>query len=313
MQRPELASRHAKRQVRVALRTAGTGKVARAARRDAVSPQQAPEGTPVHRSLQELQRRHGNRYVGQLLRHASSTSDGERTRLIEGTRSIERMRDGSPKTLLQRADDVHHQSMDDTTDTGNKYTQQLDVNKTARHVQIQLGINWAKQGNWASDLALQLFIRKVKIGVYGYLDNKFKIICTPPAIAGGAAAAIELRIDFLLYDDPSGYKIDSFGGQHGRSQMTQGGGQLFELGQDSETELPAVTSAHEFGHALLGASDEYTNAAVPGRTISNDHSIMGDFYSQGTAAAEFKVRHFQNILTTVAAQYPGYACKLAPV
>lgn len=306
MQKPDLVSRQARRQVRVALRTSGKGKAARAARRKESPSQPAPEGTPVQRSLQELQRRHGNQYVGQLLRRTSSTSDGERTG------SIERMLDRAPTTLVQR-DDVHHQSMDDTTDTGNKYTQQLDLNKTTRHVQIQLGINWAKQGTWASDAALRLFIRKVKTGVYGYLDNKFKIICTPPAIAGGAAAAIELRIDFLLYDDPSGYKIDCFGGQHGRSQMTQGGGQLFELGQASETDLPAVTAAHEFGHALLGASDEYANPAVPARTISNDHSIMGDYYAQGAAAAEFKVRHFHNILTTVAAQYPGYTCKLAPV
>ena len=40
---------------------------------------------------------------------------------------------------------------------------------------------------------------------------------------------------------------------------------------------------------------------------------MGDFYAQGAGAAEFKVRHFQNILSTVAVQYPGYTCKLAPV
>ena len=39
--------------------------------------------------------------------------------------------------------------------------------------------------------------------------------------------------------------------------------------------------------------------------ITNDHSLMGDFYTQGIAAAEIKARHFQFLVTQVAAWFPG--------
>ena len=76
--------------------------------------------------------------------------------------------------------------------------------------------------------------------------------------------------------------------------------------------MPPVYAAHEFGHALLGVSDEYANAAVPGRVISNDHSIMGDFYSQGVGQAEYKVRHFANIGREVVKDYPGHTARVVP-
>ncbi|HEX3760126.1 MAG TPA: hypothetical protein VHW23_15525 [Kofleriaceae bacterium] len=39
---------------------------------------------------------------------------------------------------------------------------------------------------------------------------------------------------------------------------------------------------------------------------------MGDFYSQGTAQAEYKVRHFQNIAREVGTDYPGHTAKVVP-
>ena len=39
---------------------------------------------------------------------------------------------------------------------------------------------------------------------------------------------------------------------------------------------------------ILGASDEYANAKVPGRTLYTDHSLMGNYYTEGAAAAEIK-------------------------
>jgi hypothetical protein len=217
---------------------------------------------------------------------------------------------GGATAAVQRKDDIHTEKISETTDTGNKYTQELNLNKTTGRVQIQLGINWVQQGTWTDDTAFQTFVRSAKTAVYGYVDNKFKIICTPSASDVGTAKPAELTIDFLLYDIDSGYKIECFGNQHGRSAMTQAGGKLYELGQTTETTLPPITVAHEFGHCLLGASDEYANSAAPGRTLTNDHSIMANYYAQGVAQAEFKVRHFDHILKTVAAQYPGYTCSL---
>lgn len=241
--------------------------------------------------------------------HADAVAD----RVVAGQSAADLLGDigtGGGTTAVQRQDDVHTENISETTDTGNKYTQELNLNKTTGRVQIQLGINWVQQGTWTDDTAFQTFVRSAKTAVYGYVDNKFQITCTPDASDAGTAKPKTLTIDFLLYDIDTGYKIECFGNQHGRSAMTQAGGKLYELGQTTETTLPPITVAHEFGHCLLGASDEYANPALPGRTLTNDHSIMANYYAQGVAQAEFKVRHFDHILKTVGAQYPGYTCSL---
>ena len=109
-------------------------------------------------------------------------------------------------------------SITGATDTGNQYTQELMVDKTSKKVQVQLGVQWVKAGTWDSEDAYQKFIRWVKTSVYGYMDNKFKIVCTPDK--GGDA--ITLSIDTLLWNDDSGYKITVHGGKPGGdSAMTQ--------------------------------------------------------------------------------------------
>jgi len=204
-------------------------------------------------------------------------------------------------------DDVTNTKISETTDTGNKYTQDLVLNKTKKSVSINLGINWTKLGTWASDDAFQKFIRRVKTAAYGYLDNKFKVVCSPSSPAAGTAP-IELPITFLLYDLDSGYPITVHGGPPGGgNSVNTAGGTFFEY--KSATELKQdVTFAHEFGHAALGASDEYANPAVPGRVLTNDHSIMANYFSQGIDKAEFKARHFQHIVSEIAKAFAGYTC-----
>ncbi len=179
----------------------------------------------------------------------------------------------------------------------------MALDKTNRHVQIQLGVKWTKKGTWSSDAAFATWIRGVKSAAYGYLDRKFKLEITP-----ASGAAFFVTIDFLLWDDDSGYEIECHGNTHGRGAMAQAGGKLYELGQATEARMPDVYAAHEFGDALLGVSDQY----VPGRVVTNDNSIMGDFYSQGVAKAEYKVRHFQNIGREVGKEYPGSKVKVVP-
>lgn len=194
-----------------------------------------------------------------------------------------------------------------TTDTGNTYTQQLEV--LPNKVQIQLGIKWVKRGTWANDEAFWQFVNWCKDTVYGYVDNKFKIVGTPNS---ASVQAFERPIEFLLYNIDHGYRIDVFGDANGGCSMGSAGGTIYQRTTSGAPQDP-VTVAHEFGHALLGQSDEYANPAVPHRTISNDHSIMGNYKVQGRAQAEFKVRHFQHILVAVAAQFPGHTCTIAAV
>jgi hypothetical protein len=209
--------------------------------------------------------------------------------------------------LIQRQDDVTSTRISETTDTGNKYTQELVLNKTKARITVELGVNWGKKGTWASDDAFNRFVRKVKTAAYSYLDNKFKVVCTPVAAAAGPLP-VELPIDFLIYDIDWGYSIDAFGGTPGGdSAMSTTGGKIYEYTSD-DTPEEDITFAHEFGHAILGASDEYANPAVPNRVLSNDHSIMANYYTQGKTQAAFKARHFQHIVTEVAKAFAGYSC-----
>jgi hypothetical protein len=239
---------------------------------------------------------------------ATASSVIDRLQRTAGNRAVQR----AVSLVVSRDDDVTKSSISETTDTGNKYTQELVLNKTKATIKVQLGINWVKSGTWGSDDDFKKFVRAVKTAAYSYLDNKFKIVCTPNAPAAGQAP-IELPISFVLYDFGTGYTIRAHGGAPGGdSAMTQAGGDVYEMASDGTKELP-ITYAHEFGHAALGASDEYANPAMPDRVLTNDHSIMANYYQQGIAQAEFKARHFQHIVTEVAKAFAGYTCSLRPM
>ena len=46
--------------------------------------------------------------------------------------------------------------------------------------------------------------------------------------------------------------------------------------------MPDIVLAHESAHLILGASDDHPNPSVPGRVVTSDNSLMGNFYSQGS-------------------------------
>jgi hypothetical protein len=70
-------------------------------------------------------------------------------------------------------------------------------------------------------------------------------------------------------------------------------------------ERPATTRAHELGHQL-GLLDEYVDPKIAARAtakssgVYTDHSIMGNYHSEGPEKAEAKLRHGQHIATDIA-------------
>jgi len=65
-----------------------------------------------------------------------------------------------------------------------------------------------------------------------------------------------------------------------------------------------IEYAHEISHTL-GMNDEYVDpTAVPRRTptspgVFQDHSLMGNYFTEGTAEAEVKLRHGQELAAVV--------------
>jgi len=233
------------------------------------------------------------------------------------------------KTTSQPIPKTTSQPVQETDDLGGVHTQQLELERsklfgTPKAVNIVLGVNWTRDGTWPTWEAFKAFVQRVKDVSSRYMNGKFKIHCEPlQTKSDRQMVPLDLPISIRLEDDANGFTAQCHGGEHGKSEVKYKPGKggaapdlwanLYELGQTGEKGLPDVTIAHEMGHAVLGASDEYANAAAPrNRFISKDHSIMGDYYTQGIAQAEFKVRHFRHILAPIAAQLPDYKCTLVP-
>ena len=286
--------------------------------RDHIAFGSAPDfRTTAHEAAHVVQQRSGVQLrdgLGQVGDAYEQHADDVADRAARGE-SVEALLDhmtgpdraGALQTAVQRA--ATTEEISETTDTGNTYKQSLKVDTDKNTILVSLGVKWVKADTWADDTAFNAFTTKVKGAVNSYMNNMFKITATPKGADAGAP--FDMPIAVQVVDDTSGHPVNCHGGVHGRSQMTTTNGDLYELGQSTETTLPNVTIAHEFGHALMGASDEYANPAVPARVLTSDHSIMADYYTEGQAAAEFKVRHFQHLLAPIQAHYPNHTLKLS--
>ncbi len=140
--------------------------------------------------------------------------------------------------------------------------------------------------------------------ITAYLDNKYKVRVVSP---GGAQPGDgDFPINVQATENASAdYTVKLHANERGRPSMGSSSGDIFELGQEG-TGTPAIEMAHEGSHMLLGAPDEYPDPEAPAsRVLTNDHSLMANYYNQGQAAAEIKARHFGFLVTEVQRIYPG--------
>lgn len=64
---------------------------------------------------------------------------------------------------------------------------------------------------------------------------------------------------------------------------------------------PDYTHVHEVSHQM-GLLDEYADVTVPGRKVYDDHSIMGDYYTEGMTEATAKGRHGERLASIIGPQ-----------
>lgn len=72
-----------------------------------------------------------------------------------------------------------------------------------------------------------------------------------------------------------------------------------------------LVAAHEVGHFLLGAKDEYKDIVDPktgrvmgAKSTTNDNSIMGNFHEYPDAARS-RARHFSELIVNFKQMFPG--------
>jgi hypothetical protein len=168
---------------------------------------------------------------------------------------------------------------------------------------VQKEVEFSEKGKFAPG-AFQALKTRVGADITRWLSGKFKVKIQSPGGAreGDGEYPITVR---LVESSSADYTIRLHGGEHGRSSMGENRGDLYELGQASETALPDITIAHESAHLMLGSDDEYADPDDPKRTVYTDNSLLGDYYTEGPAKAEIKARHFGFVVRTVARWFPG--------
>ena len=188
-----------------------------------------------------------------------------------------------------------------TTDTGNDYKTWVSLYRSG--LRLSKRVKYVERDTFAPGKFAAFKTRMIN-AVTSFLSGKYKLKIESP---GGAREGDgEYPITVHILDDPSGpFPVELHGGVHGDAYMNEDGGHLYELGSAGETEEQDITMAHESAHMILGASDEYANASVAGRVLHTDHSLMGNYYSEGIAAAEIKARHFGFLVKEVSQYFPG--------
>ncbi len=188
-----------------------------------------------------------------------------------------------------------------TTDTGNAYTSKLTMfNHTFA---ITKEVNFVDSGGFAEGAYVRLRTRTIS-AIRSYLDRKYKVKIESPEGErqhGDGEYPIVLSV---AHNSSADYSVELNGGEAGTSYMSSSGGEIYELGQPGEGMIPDITLAHEGSHMVLGASDEYANARVPARVLTDDHSLMANYYVQGVDEAEIKVRHFGFLVYQISAMFP---------
>ena len=205
---------------------------------------------------------------------------------------------------------LHKGTMKTQTDTRNKY--KAWVRHTRGEITISKEVKFIEKGTFAAG-GFNTLKARISTAVTSYLSHKFKVKIEPGPGAQPLPIDGEYPIIVVVTDNSSAkYPMNLHGGTHGRSSVSESGGNIYELGQATEILVPDITLAHESAHMVLGASDEYANAAVPARVIYTDNSLMGNFYIEGIATASIKARSFHHLVTHISTYLPDRKISIVP-
>jgi len=164
------------------------------------------------------------------------------------------------------------------------WTSKYEVVFAATEIQLKVKVKLEPQAGVSKEDVKSVGAR-ASASFTSYYDNKFVFTDT----ADGKQLTLRCTAEF----------VDS--GQHEIIKLNAGG--------DADTGgnrvkwyvgWPDMDYAHELGHHL-GLKDEYVDASAPNRATSTspgvqtDNSLMGNYYTEGRAKAEVKLRHAQTI------------------
>jgi hypothetical protein len=173
-------------------------------------------------------------------------------------------------------------------------------------VMVYKEVRFVRRGNFASDADFETFKNRVMEAVRVRLTNRYRLKIETPNTQQPQQGDGEYPIRIQFIENPSAsYRIQLFGQRHGGAFATASYARFFERGDATETEESETTMAHECAHILLGAHDEYADASFSARPTFTDHSLMGNYPSEGETQAQLKPRHFGALVQLVGNWFPG--------
>jgi hypothetical protein len=227
--------------------------------------------------------------------------------------SLRERLDGDEYTLVERMVKqgmLGVQYVTNTADVGAEFKSVLTMWRSG--IVMSKDVQFIEEGTFPPG-GFEALIARCKAAVDTWLSRKYKLRISSPS--GPQEGDGEYPIIVVLNSVPSSrHDVTLFGGQTGRSSMTDTNGKLYADGQAGDNGIMDVTLAHEFGHLILGASDEYEDAEVEGRVATTDDSLMGHYRNQGpwptpsgaaTPKTEIKARNFEFLVKEVAEWFPG--------
>ncbi len=118
-----------------------------------------------------------------------------------------------------------------------------------------------------------------------YYDSRFNLVD-----AAGDSRSLRVRLNYV---DSGEHLTVALHAGEGRNNLSN----WFVVSD-------GITRAHEMGHQL-GLKDEYVDATVPNRAtatspgVSDDHSLMGNYYTQGIGSADVRQRHGDQLASDI--------------
>ena len=167
------------------------------------------------------------------------------------------------------------------------WTVAYDVAIAPTEVRITVGVDIVPRGG-LSDAAVEAVEEETEREFERHFDGRFVL-----EDAEGTARPLRFEVDFD-HDSPH-HQVNLLPGS-GRDNMT-----TWHVNSEP------ITHAHELGH-MVGLTDEYVDSSVPDRQSESspgayqDHSLMGNYKTEGEDAADVRERHGEAIASDLSSE-----------
>ncbi|MFC4640194.1 DUF4157 domain-containing protein [Deinococcus hohokamensis] len=191
-----------------------------------------------------------------------------------------------------------------------RYGGQALVQGTPTQVEVRKEVRFQKIGQFPKDLSYTKAKNAFLAKSMAIWSNKHKLSIVDLKNKKDNQT-LPIKVQFVE-NQRSSEVVNIYGAALGRSNANGSTLKIYLHNEDGSRETQfALVAAHEVGHFMFGAMDEYkdvidpkTKKVIGSKSTTNDNSIMAVFYNF-PAAAQSHSRHYAELLVNFQKMYPG--------